>query len=128
MKLVSEVNISWALLVFSICQCSTGLFLLNIFFNFLEIIEFINKITNNPEKIDKEKIKKVLKTTSFEILQRNEKNKGFSEAISSREDKDKKIPFFNLGPKNNWKVILKDDLKNKIEKIFKKELEELNYL
>lgn len=95
---------------------------------FLEIIEFINKITNNSEKIDKEKIKKVLRTTSFEILKKNEEKNGFSEAISSREDKDKKIPFFNLGPKNNWRVILKDDLKNKIEKIFKKELEELNYL
>ena len=37
---------------------------------FLEIIEFINKITNNSKKIDKLKLKKVLRTTSFETLKK----------------------------------------------------------
>jgi hypothetical protein len=40
---------------------------------------------------------------------------------------DSKIPFFNLGPKNNWKIILNDDLKEKLNKVFKKQLEELSY-
>ena len=40
---------------------------------------------------------------------------------------DSKIPFFNLGPKNKWKTILNDDLKNKLNEVFKKKLEELDY-
>ena len=36
--------------------------------------------------------------------------------------------FFNLGPKNDWKKILPDELKIKIEKHFKKEMKELGYL
>ena len=95
---------------------------------FLEIIEFINKITNNSKKIDKVKLKKVLRTTSFEALKKNEIDKGFSEAIAYRENKNKKIPFFHLGPKNDWKTILNKDLKIKLEKLFEKELKELSYI
>ena len=95
---------------------------------FLEIIEFINKITNNSKKIDKVKLKKVLRTTSFEALKKNEIDKGFSEAIAYKENKNKKIPFFHLGPKNDWKTILNKDLKIKLEKLFEKELKELSYI
>ena len=94
---------------------------------FLETIKFINSLTDNKEKIDKTKIKKVLKSTSFEILKQNEINKGFIEAVPKRENRNKKIPFFNLGPKNNWQKILDEDLKVKLDKIFEKELKELNY-
>ena len=95
---------------------------------FLEVIEFINKITNNSKKIDKVKLKNVLRTTSFEALKKNEIDKGFSEAIAYRENKNKKIPFFHLGPKNDWKTILNKDLKIKLEKLFEKELKELSYI
>tara|TARA_Y100000389_G_C17408338_1_gene489371 strand:+ start:560 stop:1417 length:858 start_codon:yes stop_codon:yes gene_type:complete len=95
---------------------------------FFEIIKFINKTTNNSEKIDKIKLKKVINSTTFETLKKNEIEKGFSEAVISREDKNKKIPFFHLGPKNDWKTILEDELKIKLEKIFKKELKELSYI
>ena len=98
------------------------------YFIFLEIIEFINKITNNSKKIDKVKLKNVLRTTSFEALKKNEIDKGFSEAITYRENKNKKIPFFHLGPKNDWKTILNKDLKIKLEKLFEKELKELSYV
>ena len=37
------------------------------------------------------------------------------------------IPFFNLGPKNDWKNILNEDYVNKINKIFKNELNEIGY-
>jgi hypothetical protein len=94
----------------------------------LEIIKFINKITNNPEKIDKVKLKKVLKSTTFEKLKKNEIEKGFSESVISRETKNKKIPFFYLGPKNDWKKILNENLKVKIENEFEKELKELSYI
>ena len=94
---------------------------------FLDIIKFINKNTNSNKSLDKEKIKKTLKTTSFEVLKKKEIKKGFSEAVTDRRDKNKKISFFNLGPKNNWKKILDENLKDKIEQVYKNELRELNY-
>ena len=39
-----------------------------------------------------------------------------------------KKKFFNLGPENNWKKILPDNIKEKIEKNFEKEMKELGYL
>tara|TARA_B110000014_G_C20068508_1_gene557014 strand:+ start:465 stop:1322 length:858 start_codon:yes stop_codon:yes gene_type:complete len=95
---------------------------------FLDIIEFINKTTNNSEKINKNKIKKTLISTSFELLKKNEIEKGFTEAITSHKDKNKKIPFFYLGPKNDWQKILNENLKVKLTKKFEKELKELSYI
>ena len=95
---------------------------------FLEIIKFINKISNNKEKINKTKIKTTLRSTSFEILKKNEISRGFSEAVSSKEDKNKKVPFFHLGPKNDWRKILNEDLKVKLDKTFEKNLKELLYI
>ncbi len=37
------------------------------------------------------------------------------------------IPFFNLGPKNDWKNILKKDYVNKLNEIFKNEINEIGY-
>tara|TARA_B100001057_G_C22754060_1_gene912942 strand:+ start:129 stop:983 length:855 start_codon:yes stop_codon:yes gene_type:complete len=92
---------------------------------FIEIIEFINKITNNPVKIDKIKIKNALNSTSFDKLQEREKKYGFSEAVSFTNTK--KSQFFNLGPANDWKKMLNENLKNKITNIFEKSLKELSY-
>ena len=91
-----------------------------------EVITFINQTTISKEKINKNKIKNAIGSTSFSKLKNKEKNEGFSEAPKSKGG-DKKIPFFNLGPKNNWKIILNDDLKDKLNNIFKKKLEELSY-
>jgi len=97
------------------------------YYVFKEVIDFINEITNNKEKVNVNKIKTVLKTTSFEKLKKDEIDNGFSEAVTSKEDKNKKIPFFNLGPKNDWRKIISDDLKFKLESIFEKDLKELSY-
>ena len=94
---------------------------------FADIIKFIYKTTNNSARLDKEKIKKTLRSTSFDALKKNEMKRGFSEAVFDRVDKNKKVPFFNLGPKNNWKKILDKDLVKKIDKVFEKDLKELNY-
>ena len=94
---------------------------------FTDIIKFIYKITNNNQRLDKEKIKKTLRSTSFDALKKNEIDRGFSEAVFDRVDKNKKVPFFNLGPKNNWKKILDENLVNKIDEVFEKDLKELNY-
>ena len=69
-----------------------------------------------------EKISNIIKTTSFEILKRKEEKEGFEEASHSH------VKFFNLGPKNKWKNIVDDKLIYQIEKNFKKEMKELNYL
>jgi len=95
---------------------------------FFEIIEFINNITKKNQKIDKVKLKNTLKSTSFEVLKKNENEKGFSEAVSSNKDKNKKISFFHLGPKNDWRKILNTEIKVKLEKTFEKELKELTYI
>ena len=91
-----------------------------------DVISFIHQITNNKEKIYKNKIKNAVSSSSFSKLKDKEENEGFSEAPKSKLG-DTKIPFFNLGPKNNWKIILNDDLKEKLNKVFKKQLEELSY-
>ena len=93
---------------------------------FKDIIKFINKITNNNSKINIEKLKNSINSTSFNKLKTNEERNGFSEAITSKKS-DKKIPFFYLGPKNDWRKILDHDLKNKLNDIYKENLLELSY-
>ena len=97
------------------------------FYVFKEIIEFINQIIKSNEKINLEKIKRTLRSTSFSKMQKKELENGFSEAINSQKNKNKKIVFFNLGPDNDWKKILNEKLKNKLNKKYEKQLEELSY-
>tara|TARA_B100001248_G_C27388054_1_gene460748 strand:+ start:1795 stop:2643 length:849 start_codon:yes stop_codon:yes gene_type:complete len=94
---------------------------------FLEIIEFINHVTNINEKINRLKVKNSVNSTSFSKLKANEKQFGFSESVKSKKD-NKQIPFFFLGPENNWKKILDEDFKNKLNKVFEKNLKELSYI
>ena len=96
------------------------------FFVFKEIIEFINKITNDKSGFSREKAKNAVNTTSFENLKKIEETNGFSESIISREEK-KKIPFFHLGPKNNWQKNFDKEFAGKLNNIFKKNLIELGY-
>ena len=56
-----------------------------------------------------------------------EKKFGFSESIKSKKD-NKQIPFFFLGPDNDWNKILDDELKNKLNKVFDKNLKEFSYI
>ena len=91
------------------------------------LIEFINNITKNSEKINKLKIKNSIKSTSFNKLKSNEEKFGFSESVKSKKD-NRQIPFFFLGPDNNWNKILNDELKNKLNKVFDKNLKEFSYI
>ena len=56
-----------------------------------------------------------------------EQNHGFLESVLSKND-TKKIPFFHLGPKNNWKVMFDKNFQEKLNSIFENNLKELNYL
>jgi hypothetical protein len=91
-----------------------------------DIIGFINQTTNSKNKIDKNKIKNAVSSSLFSKLKEKEKNEGFSEAPQSKL-RNSKVPFFNLGPKNNWKKILSEDLRAKLAETFDSELKELNY-
>ena len=96
------------------------------FIVFKDVIEFINKTSGNNEKINKDKLKNAVNSTLFDKLKSNEEKNGFSEAITSKTS-NKKIPFFYLGPKNDWRKILDDELKNKLNNIYKQNLIELSY-
>ena len=93
---------------------------------FLTILEFIHKLNKTNFVLDKKKFENVIKTTSFENMQNLEKEKGVSE--SAIDTTGKKIPFFNLGPKNDWRNKLDTEIVEKLEKAFKPEMEELSYL
>ena len=91
-----------------------------------DVINFINKTINSEEKIFKNKIKNAVNSSLFSKLKEKEKKEGFSEAPKSKL-LNSKIPFFNLGPDNNWKKILNDNLKDRLNNTFKKKLKELSY-
>ena len=92
----------------------------------LEIIKFINTVLKKELKIDNKKLKNAINSTSFEKLKKEEPVKGFSEAILSKQ-KNKKIPFFYLGPDNDWRKILDQNIQKKISENFKDNLKELFY-
>ena len=94
---------------------------------FFDLIKFINNLLNINQGIDYQKFKKALETTNFNFLKKKESEKGFLEAMFS-EERDKKIPFFNLGFNNNWKDLLDKKTTEKIESKFQKEMKEIKYL
>ena len=96
------------------------------FIVFKEIVEFIDKITNNRKGFSREKAKNAVQSTSFQNLKKIEIEKGFSESIIARKD-NKKIPFFHLGPNNHWQKNFEGEFIEKLNNIFGKNLEELNY-
>ena len=95
------------------------------FYVFKDVINFINVILKNKLKFDKKKAQNAVRSTSFANLKKIESEKGFSESMMSKNFK-KRIPFFHLGPKNNWRK-LDINFQNELNKIFEKNLIELNY-
>ena len=68
-----------------------------------------------------DKLKKALKQTQFNELQKMERNEGFKE-------KGKGDLFFRNGKIGTWKDEVPVNILRKIEKIFHKEMVELGYL
>ena len=94
---------------------------------FLNVLKFVHKVKNVKFVLDKVKFDNVIKTTTFDNMQKLEKQNGFSEAgINVRTGE--KVPFFNLGPKNDWRKSLDLAIRQKLEKAFKKEMIELSYM
>ena len=86
---------------------------------FKKIINYLNEIDNT--EVNEEKLNRALKQTEFKELQNMEKKYGFSEKLKGEL-------FFRKGKTGNWKEELPKNLINKIEKIFYREMAELDYL
>ena len=99
----------------------------NTFETFKEIILFIEKITKIKKIFIESKAKNSIQSTSFNKMKKIEQSKGFNESVFSKND-SKKIPFFHLGPKNDWKKILNEDFIKNATLKFKPLLTELNYI
>ena len=71
-------------------------------------------VTKNSEKFLNENLKSL------------EKQKGFGESVKGPDGN--KIPFFDKGQSREWSKTLDENLKQDIEKCFKNEMIELDYL
>ena len=94
---------------------------------FITILKFIHKLADLKFAIDDDKLKNILKTTSFEYMQKAEKNYGFEESVKTKKDSEKNT-FFKYGLNNNTPETLPAEIKKKLEVSLKKEMEELGYL
>ena len=92
---------------------------------FLQMLNFIHKLTKTKFVIDKFKLNNVLKSTTFKYLQNLEKQKGFPENLKTQNGKS--VKFFKYGKKNTGKNI-PDHISRKLEENFKFEMKELGYL
>ena len=93
---------------------------------FKELIEFVNEISQLEKNYDELKFKNALLNTNFKKLQYLEKINKFTENVYSKENS--KIKFFDLGPNNNWKNQLNDEIKNKANQLFFDDIKNLNYI
>ena len=99
----------------------------NTFETFKEIIIFIEKITKIEKIFIESKAKNSIQSTSFNKMKKIEQSKGFNESVLSKNH-SKKITFFHLGPKNDWKKIFNEDFIKNVTVKFKPLLKELNYI
>ena len=96
------------------------------------LISILNFLSNLIDiKIDEKKITNTVNSCSFETLQKKEQIEGFFESVhlerdAKEKDANKKINFFYLGKKNNWKNLLDSKIEKKIRETFRKEKKELD--
>ena len=93
----------------------------------LKIFRFLESLGASKFKIDMVKLNKAIKSTEFDKMKDLEKKEVFYEGVLDIKTGKRKV-FFNLGPKNDWRRILDQKNKDKIEKFFKNEMTELGYL
>ena len=98
----------------------------NTYDEFEKIINFIDNLIKKKNEFDKKKALNALSSTNFSNLKNIENTKGFSESLYSKKN-NKKIPFFHLGPENNWENKLEKDFKVTVNQVFKNNLKELHY-
>ena len=93
-----------------------------------EIIKIINFLKNFFQlEIDDNRVNDIIKKTSFENFKKNEADGKFYESATTNSQ-NKKAQFFFLGPKNDWRKLLKQTTIIEIEKKFETEMRELKYI
>ena len=93
---------------------------------FKKIINFIESLKGNDNyNIDKNRFYNSVNSTNFINLRNKENNEGFEESYINKEGK--RVNFFNMGFKNDWRKLLPKEIIDKINIEFKKELGELGY-
>ena len=96
------------------------------FETFKNVINFLNSLTKQKKIFDREKAKKVIQSCQFEKMKKMEKIEGFAESVKKKSE-DKKIDFFHLGPNNDYKKLLSQDIIFEMNSIFKDELKYFKY-
>ena len=91
---------------------------------FTKIANFLSNLTKI--NFDEDQIKTAIDLSSFDKLDKMEKEHGFAESTSDKDGNKNK--FFFLGPKNKWQNILEKNICDDIEKEFKSEMKDLGYL
>ena len=94
---------------------------------FHNILKFIFKLKKVDFVLDKKKFQNALETTDFQNMKKLENEQGFEESMVDKKT-GKKINFFHLGKKTDWKTSLDINLQNKLQKVFEKEMIEIGYL
>ena len=93
---------------------------------FKKVINFIEELKGNQKyKFNESKFLNSINSTNFVNLKNKENNEGFEESYINKSGK--KINFFNMGFKNDWRKLLSEDIIKKINEKFNKELIELGY-
>ena len=92
---------------------------------FIEVLKFLHNLANSKLIIDQDKLKNILKTTSFEHLQSLEKQEKFLESPTAPGEKY--VNFFKYGNKKSNDEI-PTNIKEELEINLKKDMEELGYL
>ena len=91
---------------------------------FLKIRTYLEEKLNL--KFSDNKFNTAVSSNSFLKLKKIEESEGFSENVSI--DPNKKVNFFNLGPKNDYKNLLDKKISKEIENLFYPEMKELGYI
>ena len=91
---------------------------------FTKIADFVGNLLKL--KFTEDQIDNAISLSSFDKLEKMEKDNGFTESTIDKDGKRNK--FFFLGPKNDWKKILNNNTSSLIEKEFEGEMKELKYL
>jgi len=93
---------------------------------FRDLVVFVNTLCRFNESVNLQKLNNSIQTTSFDKLKDIENQGNFSESVYSLKDK-RKIKFFFLGPKNDWRKELDKSLIKKMNEYYKEDLNKFGY-
>ena len=93
---------------------------------FRDVIVFMNAVCKFNNRVDEQRLKNSIETTTFDKLKKLEEEGSFKENVFLKNKKIKP-KFFYLGKENNWKSILNDEMKNKMNTYYQKDLIDLGY-